>query len=171
MSKVFDWAVDIIIRVDGGQYSDDPNDPSSERSFGISKRSFPKEDIWGLTCERAVELYRTHYWEAIRGDDLPPSLALIVFDGAIEQTIRAAIVDLQQALRVPTDGIMGPVTLITAQHAGGLLGEIIVEVLARRAVRYAQSPVFAVWGKSWMRRLFLVYQAVRPEELVLEVKA
>lgn len=52
----FDKAFEIVVGHEGG-YTDHPSDPGGETKFGISKRSYPNENIKGLTLERAKQIY------------------------------------------------------------------------------------------------------------------
>tara|TARA_Y100001951_G_C11296045_1_gene275706 strand:+ start:4160 stop:4333 length:174 start_codon:yes stop_codon:yes gene_type:complete len=49
----FDASLEHVLLFEGG-YVNDPRDPGGETRFGISKRSYPREDIRGMTRERAA---------------------------------------------------------------------------------------------------------------------
>jgi len=66
-----------------GEYSFDPDDPGGETKWGISKRSYPEEDIANLTKERALEIYLKDYWLPIGGDNLLYPYCVAVFDTAV----------------------------------------------------------------------------------------
>lgn len=74
----FDDALLFTLSWEGG-YVNDPDDPGGETKFGISKKSFPHEDIKNMTHERAAEIYRAGYWF----DGLPEPLATAAFDTAV----------------------------------------------------------------------------------------
>lgn len=92
----FDKCAALVLTLEGGltlNPADNGNWTGGKRGegtllgtkFGISAASFPNEDIRNLTKERALELYRAHYWDEIDADELPPALALIAFDCAVNQ--------------------------------------------------------------------------------------
>jgi len=54
-----------IIEIEGG-YSNDPDDAGRETKYGISKRSYPNEDIKNLTVERAIEIYTRDFWNPLK---------------------------------------------------------------------------------------------------------
>lgn len=83
MSDDFDKAVGFVLAREGG-YSNDPLDPGGETKFGISKRSYPNEDIANLTEERAKEIYFADYWKPIAAA-LPHPADVVVFDTAVNQ--------------------------------------------------------------------------------------
>lgn len=151
----FDKAVDHIIALEGG-YVNDPRDPGGETKYGISKRSYPNEDIKNLTIARAKEIYRRDYWDKCRCDELPPKLAYYVFDAAVNQGVKAAITLLQRTVKTKEDGVIGPATIKAAQSANV---EAPALYLANRALRYANTNNFAVYGAGWMKRLFLVAES------------
>lgn len=158
-SGLFQRCVALIMELEGGdRYTNDPQDPGGETKYGISKRAFPQEDIRGLTLERAMGIYRDRYWGPIRGDRLPPQLALCVFDCAVNQGQGAAIRLLQCAVRAKEDGVMGDKTihLVERMDAKGLLADY----MCRRVHRYLLSDDYAQFGKGWVRRLFrITYEA------------
>ena len=77
----FDRAVAIILHLEQG-YVNDPDDPGGETKYGISKRTYPNEDIKNLTPERATAIYRADFWLP-ECEVLPWPLALYVFDVSV----------------------------------------------------------------------------------------
>ena len=156
MSAVFARAVVEVLRHEGG-YVNDPNDPGGETHWGISKRSYPGLDIAALTRDEAIAIYRRDYWDRVHADELPPALALVVFDAAVNQGRYPAVLMLQEVVGARRDGVMGPETL----RATGLkpLHSVLVEYLARRAMRYAFQPTLTRFGDGWFRRLFSMHQS------------
>ena len=78
----FDKALKFVLKWEGG-YSNDPNDPGGETKYGISKRSYPHEDIKNMTLERAKKIYYENYWLKVGCDKLPFPLNIVVFDTAV----------------------------------------------------------------------------------------
>jgi lysozyme family protein len=165
MTAAFDAAFLAVIGVEGG-LSLDPADRGNwtggqvglgtleGTKYGISAAAYPKLDIANLTIDDARAIYQAHYWVAIKGDQLPPALALLTFDGAVNQGIGATIRALQRALGVTDDGVIGPVTIAAAQHEP--VEKTTVEICARRAVSYGGGSQFNTFGLGWMRRLFRI---------------
>ena len=148
----FDRAFDLMMESEGG-YSDDKNDPGGETNFGISKRAYPKEDVRFLTLERAKEIYRLDYWDAIRADDLPYPINILIFDAAVNQGKKAAVRMLQEALKIKQDGVIGQQTIKAAVAASDA---VCTDYLSIRAVRYANTANFWRFGRGWMSRLFVL---------------
>jgi lysozyme family protein len=110
MPTAFDAAFTAVLGAEGG-YVNNPADPGGETNWGISRRSYPDLDIAHLTWDDAKAIYRRDFWDKIQGDKLPPPLAMIVFDSAVNNGPARAAKWLQRAVGVTEDGIIGPATL------------------------------------------------------------
>jgi len=106
----FERAVEFVLRWEGGLVKD-PMDRGGLTRWGISQAYHPGLDIDNLTREQAIEIYRTDYWNRIRGDDLPEELAFVTFDAAVNSGPRNAARFLQRALGIKDDGVLGPKTM------------------------------------------------------------
>lgn len=158
MPDTFANALDFVLAYEGG-YVNDPADPGGETNFGISRRAYPQEDIRGMTRERAAEIYRRDYWDACRCDELPPLMAVAVFDCAVNQGVRRAVRLYQAVLRVQPDGVMGPQTIAQARAAGDRpLGLFLAERATAYATLVAHRPESMRFCRGWMRRLFALHE-------------
>ncbi len=164
----FDGIFDFVVGSEGG-FTDNPADPGNwtggrigagechGTKFGISAGAYPDLDIANLTLDEAKALYQRDYWDRIDGDRLPASIALLVFDAAINSGTGRAMRWLQQAASVDQDGTIGPVTLaaigtIVARPDGG--AELCAELLAQRLTFMTSLPTWKSFGLGWARRLF-----------------
>lgn len=152
----FEWCVGQILEREGG-YVFDPQDPGGETNFGISKRAYPDLDIETLTEFSAISLYQRDYWAKAHCEELPTPLDFYVFDMAVNQGVDKAIRLLQQVLRVPIDGVVGPVTINAAWRSNR--PETGALFMARRVRQYLILPTFERFGEGWLKRLFLVSAA------------
>lgn len=148
----FDRCFAAVIGLEGG-YVNDPKDPGGETKYGISKRAHPAEDIKNLTLERAKEIYRRGYWEPIRGDLIPAPLDAYMFDAAVNQGTDAAIRMLQKVIGVAQDGVFGLDTQKRVQTASK---EQAALFMAERALRYYGTRNFDLYGRGWLKRLFII---------------
>ena len=89
MDKEFEEAIKFTLKIEGG-YSNDPNDPGGETNYGISKRSYPNEDIKSMTPERAKKIYYENYWLKAGCDKLPAPWNLMVLDAAVHHGVSRA---------------------------------------------------------------------------------
>lgn len=143
-------AIDFVLRFEGSTYENNSMDAGGETKFGISKKSYPNEDIKALTRERAIELYRRDYWDPICGDKIPGALAAVVFDCAVNQGLIRAVRLLQAMLGVMADGQVGPKTIAAAIATGN---RDVWKYLLLRARLYMQSRDIGYWGHNWGTRL------------------
>ncbi|TWI32727.1 glycoside hydrolase family 108 protein [Paracoccus sulfuroxidans] len=150
MKDNFDACMTQVFLHEGG-YADDPADPGGETNFGISKRSYPEENIKGMTRARAAQIYRRDFWDAVSGDSLPAGLDLLAFDPAVNSGVSRGAKWLQQALGVPDDGKIGPKTIAAARAAHP------VAVIDRACdLRLAFLRTLKTWpryGKGWTARV------------------
>lgn len=154
---VFEAAVGFVLKdkIEGG-YVNDPRDPGGETNFGISKRSYPKVDMKSLTREGAVAIYKRDYWDAPGCADLPPALAVALFDCAVNQGAGIAPKLLQRALGVNADGVIGPRTLRAAHAADPM--EAVVQFLGWRLRRYAFTANSSTYMRGWSNRVLYLHQ-------------
>ena len=169
----FERALSIILVHEGG-LSDDPRDPGGVTNFGISIRFAGSvgfdvdgdgrttgEDIRALTQEHAASLHFDHFWKPLHCADMSAGVALIVFDGGVNQG-RATIARLlQRAIGVTDDSVVGRNTLHAVGSWAGRIDDLIDDVAARRACRYARTRNFERYGRGWMRRLMHVHGEAR----------
>lgn len=158
MRHNWDEALLHILKYEGG-YVNHPSDPGGMTNLGVTKRVWEEwtgkpateADMRALTPEMVGPLYKTRYWDAVRGDDLPSGIDLCVFDAAVNAGVGRASKFLQQAVGVNADGQIGPKTVeaTTAKPAD----EIVAKFCDLREAHYKSLPTFATFGKGWMSRL------------------
>lgn len=146
----FDQCFDKLIAHEGG-YSNDAKDPGGETNFGISKRAYPQVDIKNLTRDAAKAIYKRDYWDRAQCDKLPPTLAYLLFDAAVNSGIGQAIRFLQRALGVADDGVLGPLTLSMVSRADA--ESICARFIGQRLDFMTRLSTFDYFGKGWSRRL------------------
>ena len=146
----FDLAFDRLLGHEGG-YTAGEGDPGGETQWGISKRSYPNEDIKALTIDDAKLIYRRDFWNRIHADELPPALAFQVFDFAVNSGIETAVRYLQRALGVGDDGHFGPITRAAAAKMSE--SDAVMRFAAERIEFYCRLSTFGTFGKGWVRRV------------------
>lgn len=162
--SAFQQAFRLVVGEEGG-FTANPSDPGNWTTgrcgvgicrgtkFGISAAAYPDLNIERLSIDEARAIYRRDYWDKIAGESLPSALALIVFDGAVNNGVHRAVMWLQQAAGVPADGVMGPVTVRAVQRAGGPLAALMAEAVALRLMFMVELPTWRDFGSGWARRL------------------
>jgi lysozyme family protein len=91
VNAAFEAALQKTLKYEGGYVEDDAGKGPS--NFGINKTANPDVDVKGLTKDKARELYKKRYWDAIGGDALAakdPALATIAFDTAVNMGVSKA---------------------------------------------------------------------------------
>lgn len=141
-----------------GGYVNDPRDAGGETNFGISKRSYPTEDIKGLTKERAFAIYFSDYWikpGVVNIKHTP--LAAKVFDLGVNTGTRRAAIKLQQAINavagysmVKTDGVIG---LETLKALESLDGDEVLSAYINMYEKYYRALNQPHYLKGWLKRL------------------
>lgn len=155
MNAAFEQAVKSVLSYEGG-YLNDPDDPGGETNLGISKRSFPSEDIAGMTVDRAKHIYLEKFWNPIHGNELSPSVAFFMLDTAVNLGVHQAVLLLQRASYCIADGIIGPVTVAASQNIGTL-----DDLASLRIAFYHGLKGFPKYGKGWLRRTSEVLERAR----------
>ena len=166
-SKAFNLSFENVIGVEGG-YTQDPEDTGNWTGgrkgvgklngtrYGVSTTSYPFVDIKSLTIEDAKTIYYNDFWTPIKGDSFPFAIANALFDCAINSGCASAAKLLQKVLNVSSDGKIGKQTIAAAQDKDQ--AELLIDFLTARAVFYARLAKFELYGKGWMKRLFIVHQ-------------
>jgi lysozyme family protein len=150
MTAWFDQCLDKLISHEGG-YVNDSRDPGGETKFGISKRAYPQLDIKNLTLDAAREVYRRDYWERAQCDKLPPNVAYLMFDAAVNSGIGQAIRFLQRAVNLADDGVLGPLTLAAVQRLDA--ETVCARYLGQRLEFMAKLSTWDTFGRGWARRI------------------
>lgn len=159
MSDVFDYAVDEIIKLEGG-YINNPSDPGGPTNMGITLKTLSAwrnttctaQDVSDLTTDEAKKIYKALYWDKVHGDDLKPAVALVLFDAAVNMGVGTSIRLAQRALHLAEDGIIGPQTLSSINRTDSL--DFITSFMTERAIYYINLNTFNTFGKGWLHRLF-----------------
>lgn len=167
----FKQAFAIVVGEEGG-LSTDPVDPGNwtggirgrgqclGTKYGISAAAHPDVDIAGLSLVDAQVLYAQQYWQPVRGDELPPQLALVVFDTAVNCGTSKAIRWLQEAVGCQQDGVLGSLTLAAAQAPDHTISTC-AHILASRLISMTTLPTWQHFGLGWTHRICaLPYQAI-----------
>lgn len=146
----FDQAFEKLIGHEGG-YVCNPADPGGETKFGISRRSYPMEDIRNMTLERAKALYLRDYWGPAGCDAVPDGVKFDLFDTAVNSGITTAIRLLQGAAGVTQDGIVGPITL---QALGSMpASRLVARFNGFRLAFMSCTPQWETFSRGWARRI------------------
>jgi lysozyme family protein len=163
-TDAFDAALDIVLQHEGG-FSNHSRDPGGMTNLGITRRTLeswlgrlPSEaEMRGLTREAVAPIYRKNYWDALRCDELPPALALCVFDFGVNAGPARAARLLQGVVGTAVDGKIGPATIAAAKSFG--VPTLVRAYQDGRRTYYRGLSTFNTFGKGWLRRVDAVETA------------
>lgn len=154
-----------VRQYEGGN-SDNLRDPGGRTSRGVTQAVYDAYkrrkgerpgDVWKATEDEIAAIYRLQYWDAVKGDDLPPGVDLVVFDGAINSGPKQSIKWLQAALNtaraaLTVDGVIGQATL-DAVDADIDHDALIAEICSRRMGFLKSLKTWGTFGKGWSARV------------------
>lgn len=194
---LFARALEVVLLHEGVD-SDHPQDPGGATRYGISLAflralgdldrdgwaegdldrdgDVDAVDIRLLDRARAVELYRTQFWDRYGYARFPYSIGLRVFSFAVNMGPRSAHRCLQRAARAAggpslvDDGIIGPLTRagvaarpvdqvvagLRAEAAGHYRALVAANRVRRHAWRAGRAPVkdLSVFLEGWLNRAY-----------------
>ena len=133
-----------IVKREGG-YVNDPDDPGGPTKYGVTIHTLRRlrgsatiADVKALTVADAVEIYKRHYFERPKINQLPQPLQATVYDMQVNAGGNAIKI-LQRLLRefgeqVAVDGALGPQSIGAVQRVFKQAGEYLVDAygIARR---------------------------------------
>src|ERR1035437_7115088 len=134
----FETAAAFVLEEEGGYEPPNQADPGGQTKFGISRRSYPNEDIKNLTVDRAKEIYRSDFWrfDSVTDQDVANKL----LDLTVNLGIGKGVHLLQQALAyyfagpIALDGVFGSHTLEFLNECPP--AKLLRELRGRQAMRY-----------------------------------
>jgi len=161
MNNNWEQCFALVLKNEGG-YVDNPSDPGGATNLGCTKatweayigHSVTKADIEALTPNDVMPLYKTKYWDTVKGDDLPYGVDYAVFDFAINSGSSRAAKTLQLVLGVATDGQIGPATLAALETANAR--DVATQVCEARLAFLQSLPTYDTFGKGWSKRVLEV---------------
>lgn len=183
-ADAFDAAVAIVLAHEGGYQAmpDDPGNWTEGRigagalkgtKYGISAAQYPALDIAALTAADATAIYRRDYWDRWGFAELPPAIAVKLFDAAVNLGSEKAVRALQRALRaagysgaaggagagkplLADDGKLGAATIAAAASlAPELVLPALREALAGQYRLIAErDPAQARFLAGWLSRAY-----------------
>ena len=138
----FALALKFTLFAEGG-YSDNSADSGGPTNYGITQGTWDAytaaqglvpSPVDKLPLSTAKAIYQHMYWEAGHCPELPEKLAICHFDWCVNHGVGGAALTLQEALGVPQDGDIGPITLAAAAKCDILA--VLAKYLALRRIWY-----------------------------------
>jgi lysozyme family protein len=157
----FPRALPRVLQHEGG-YVNHASDPGGATNKGVTfrvydayrtRKGLPTRDVREITSAEVSEIYKLQYWDAVHGDQLPPGIDYVLFDGAVNSGPSQSIKWLQKALgNVLVDGQMGQATLqAVAEHPRPVQ---LVDAICDRRMAFLQAlRTWGTFGKGWTSRV------------------
>ena len=137
-----------------GPYHVTAGDPGGPTAYGIALAYHPElteDDIRNMTPGRAATIITQQYWpkgaDALPGYLATPLLAFCVLAGK-----ETGVMVLQQAMRLPTDGNIGPQTIAAAAAANEW--DLLREFFESQMRHLIGKSGWGESGVGWMGRAF-----------------
>jgi lysozyme family protein len=150
----FDESFDRLLGHEGG-YSFSPSDPGGETMFGVTANVARANGYTGrmrdLPRDKAKEIYKAKYWDAVQADKLPEALRFEVFDAAVNSGVSQAVKWLQRVAGVADDGVLGPMTLNAAAKLSGYAAAAAYN--GARLEFMTNLPTWGAFSRGWSRRI------------------
>ena len=164
--ETFSVALAKVLVHEGG-YVNNPKDPGGATNKGVTQgvydqwrasRGLPKRPVSQLADDELGLIYRGRFWDTVRGDDLPPGVDYVVFDGSVNSGPAQSAKWLQRAVGVTADGKVGPATLAAARAAtaSAVIDTILEQRLAfLKKIKHRDTGalLWTTFGKGWQRRV------------------
>jgi lysozyme family protein len=162
MSRL-DECLEWLLPIEGG-YVNDPVDRGGATNKGITQRELdswlkskgrPTYNVADLTDVDCHDCYQDDYWLKLQADTFGKPLDLVLFDTAVNHGVSRAVKILQETLLLPADGVLGPVTVHSAQLDPAPV--VALDMLIARAGFYTRivqnTPSQARFSNGWANRL------------------
>jgi lysozyme family protein len=163
-SKDFAKSLQLVLVHEGG-YSNDPRDPGGATMKGVTQRVYDMyrkakgltpRSVKSITRDELQDIYKSRYWDMIKGDQLPAGVDYVCFDGAVNSGPVQAGKWLQKALGShyigKIDGQVGASTVAAAlDHPNH---DALVEAICARRLAFLRAlKTWRVFGKGWQARV------------------
>jgi lysozyme family protein len=147
------------VLVHEGGFVNNPKDPGGMTNLGCTKavwqehcgHEVDEKAMRALTPNDVGPLYKTKYWDKIKGDDLPAGVDYVVFDAAINSGPGRATKWLQACVGVEPDGGIGPKTLAAVRAMDAK--QLIDDYSKRRLSFLSDLTTWETFGRGWARRV------------------
>lgn len=160
MKSDFGKSNKVVLVYEGGRVNN-PKDPGGRTNQGVTQRVYdadrksnglPTRSVYYMTPAERDAIYRSRYWDVIRGDELPAGVDLVTYDGAVNSGPVQSVKWLQHALGIAADGHIGAVTIQAANDHPDH-DTLVAEILAYRLGFLKSLHTWSTFGGGWGKRV------------------
>jgi len=184
MVENFNLFVDLVLRAEGG-LSNDTSDRGGLTNRGITAKTFQdyindaedrdfpcsleeaSERLYQISEQDAIQIYQCYYWDAVKADELPSGVDIILADWAVNSGPTSAITNLQELVLARPDGLLGPKTLLKVMNKPPK--DLAFELYLRRLKSYrtiASMYDNKKFWRGWNNRITTLFNELIKEGLV-----
>jgi lysozyme family protein len=143
-----------------GGYSNHPADPGGPTKYGITIGDYRRyihpnataADVKAMGVDAAGKIYRKHYWDVMRCDELPSGVDYAVFDYAVNSGVARGGKVLRRVLGLGAGN--AAVTAAVVEAAAKQPAREIVAAICDERLRFLRSlKTWPTFGAGWGRRV------------------
>lgn len=146
-----------------GGYVNHPKDPGGATNRGVTQATYDgyrrrmnlaKRSVKEITMAEVMAIYKSQYWDVVKGDELPAGLDYAVYDFSVNSGASRAVKFLQELLGVKADGMLGNQTLgALAEFSPEDMRELIQNYCEKRWNWMKTLKTWSTFGTGWTRRV------------------
>ena len=141
------WAA--LLGNEGGYTVDDGGPTNWGITEAVARRNGYSGDMRDLSRDVAMNIAQKEYWLPNHCDQFSDGVAFQVLDAAYNGGSPARW--LQEAVGVPVDGVIGPVTIQAVNSANQ--DKVVMRFLSYRLTYLTSLSVWQTYGKGWSNRI------------------
>lgn len=167
MRESYERALGLVLQHEGG-WSNNPADPGGATMKGVTQAVYddyrhsigaPARTVREIEDAELHAIYRSGYWDRIKGDDLPAGVDYATFDAAVNSGPGRGAKWLQHALLVTLDGAIGPQTIAAAKAADPVR---TIDAMCDLRLEFLRGlGTWPTFGRGWQRRVDDVRRVAR----------
>ena len=165
----FNETMKLMLNLEGGK-TDEKSDRGGRTNFGITQRTYndwlkqnklKSSDVFKISKERALKIYRKQFWGVIKGDQLPHNVAKAIMSMALTDGPQDSVRFIQRLLNIEQTGFMGPKTLAAIWSKCKKDDKMFTKkILDAQIKRYKSDEQADTYGKGWTNRADLVAENI-----------
>lgn len=165
----FNETMKLMLNLEGGK-TDEKSDRGGRTNFGITQRTYndwlkqnklKSSDVFKISKDRALKIYRKQFWGVIKGDQLPHNVAKAIMSMALTDGPQDSIRFVQKLLNIEQTGFMGPKTLAAIWSKCKKDDKMFTKkILDAQIKRYKSDEQADTYGKGWTNRADLVAENI-----------
>lgn len=149
----FQQCLKFVLKWEGG-YSNHPNDPGGATKYGIiqtvydayrKRKGLDRQTVKYITQAEFEEIYKTQYWDAVKGDHRDAPLDIVMFDTGVNMGTGTA------------ERLLSRAKILVAKDDPDRMRKLANLVFVYRWDRYVmltkRNPRLKVFLKGWLNRM------------------